>query len=71
MKGTVSTAEGILFAIGGCTLVLSIIVYVLGEFGWLEFINPATLGKVVLGILFVAVIVVFVGFILFITRRKT
>ena len=71
MKGTVSTAEGILFTLGGCTLILSIIVYVLGEFGWLGFISPITLGQVVCGMLFVAVLAVFVGFILFITRSKT
>lgn len=70
MKGIVSSAEGVLFTLGGCMLILSIIIYVIGEFGWLEFISPTTLGQVVLGILFVAVIVVFVGFILFIMRRK-
>ena len=71
MKGVISTVEGILFAIGGCILILSIIVYVLGEFGWLGFISPITLGQVVCGMLFVAVLAVFVGFILFITRSKT
>jgi hypothetical protein len=71
MRDAVSTIEVLFLALGGCTLLSSIIIYALGEYGWLGFINPITLKQVISGMVIAATIEVFIGLILFILGGKS
>ena len=71
MRNAISTIEGFLFVIGGLTLVLAIIMYVLGEYGWLGFIGSITLEQLISGMVSGAVVAFFTGLIFLIVRGKT
>jgi hypothetical protein len=70
MKDAISTIDSFLFIIGGLTFILAIVIYVLGEYGWLGFINPITFEQLISGLVSGSVIAFFTGLIFLIVRSK-